>query len=269
MVQSAKCITHAKSILLFIKQVSPCVAAHSNYQLSHYFPALLLLPACISQKCRMGEKQSKRTSLRSRLKLSGLFSHRSTQAIDNAPQLSQDDATVLLDGRTEDNGAANTEETSHTTATAPEIARQGNEATSVDEIEIERNEQPGGIIANTGVHSDVWSKAYQEALKKMGDNIDVAMLASKNAERMLEDLGELCTEAGEKSAAMKGIAKLKSIKPALEKLKFVVEVASPLGDIHPAASTALGVVKSVITVSFTTIVPPEDPKAILKHTILN
>lgn len=83
----------------------------------------------------------------------------------------------------------------------------------------------------------------------MGDEMDGAILAGKNAERMFTELQQLGKQTEKTSAAVKGIKILHSIKPSLENLKFVLEVASPLGAIHPAASTALGVVKSVTAVS--------------------
>ncbi|KAM3457627.1 hypothetical protein MY3296_001059 [Beauveria thailandica] len=85
----------------------------------------------------------------------------------------------------------------------------------------------------------------------MGDDIDAAILAGKNAEHMFNELERLSKQVEENSAAIKGIKRLHAIKPSLEKLKFVVEAASPLGAINPAASTALGVVKSVATIAVT------------------
>lgn len=95
---------------------------------------------------------------------------------------------------------------------------------------------------------DLWSAAYQEAVKNMGSDINTAILAGKSAEHMFEELERLSEETAEKSVAAKGIKRLKAMKVPLERLKFVLDVASPLSAIHPAASTAMGVVKSVTTV---------------------
>ncbi|KAJ6787705.1 hypothetical protein PWT90_10410 [Aphanocladium album] len=86
-------------------------------------------------------------------------------------------------------------------------------------------------LPETVAHSDVWSKAFQEALKNMGDDIDATILDGESAQNMFRELEKLCKTAGEGSAAS------------------IVELASPLGAINPVASTALGVVKSVVTIA--------------------
>lgn len=98
--------------------------------------------------------------------------------------------------------------------------------------------------------SDLWSKAYQEALLSLGEDVDVAILAGKNVEMLFTQLEELGKSAQGKSTLLRGVHYLQSLQVPLEKIKFLVDVASPLGAVHPAASTALGVVKSVTTVSF-------------------
>ncbi len=114
---------------------------------------------------------------------------------------------------------------------------------------IKREEMNNSDVKEDDIHSDLWSKAYQEALNNMAGDLDTAILAGKNAEHMFKELERLDKKTSEQSAVMRGLRYLHSLQVPLQHLKFVLDIANPISAINPAASTAIGVVKSVTTAS--------------------
>lgn len=96
--------------------------------------------------------------------------------------------------------------------------------------------------------SDLWSKAYYEAVNSLGTDIDVAILMGNNAAQLFKQLEEMGKEANQESIFLRGVAYLRSIQVPLEKLKLALDLASPPTILDPA-TTVFGVVRSVTAVS--------------------
>lgn len=225
-----------------------------------FFPALVAVRALLQHN--MADKQPKWTRFRTRL--SGAFGRDRSHRINPNLASNLSPATILPSSNqsTESSHNAVEEDISCVATTASNTEGEVELTTMVSD------DLSGVPVAESSTHSDVWSKAYEEAIQNMGDDIDIAILVGKNAEHLFENLGQLCKKAGENSAAARGIAHLKNAKLPLERLKVVIEVATPLGAIHPAASTALGVVKSVITVSITSPASLDAPKCSIEIGVL-
>jgi hypothetical protein len=97
-----------------------------------------------------------------------------------------------------------------------------------------------------GMALDVWSAAYQEAVESLGK--ELTALNGKNAEQLFKELEVAGQETAHKSSFMRGVERLRSLKPSLDSFKLALDLASPLADLEPTASTVVGVLRSVTTV---------------------
>ncbi|KAJ6019002.1 hypothetical protein N7522_001069 [Penicillium canescens] len=98
--------------------------------------------------------------------------------------------------------------------------------------------------------SDVWSAAYREAVESLGEEINTA-LSGKNAEQLFKELEEIEHEATQESAFLRGVQRLRFLKPALDTFKLALDLTSPLANLEPTASTVFGVVRSVTAIAIT------------------
>lgn len=108
------------------------------------------------------------------------------------------------------------------------------------------------LETNTGdsiVSSDLWSAAYREAVESLGKDIDVAIFVGSSAAQLFVELESIDKGTTQKSAFLRGVAYLRSIQVPLERFKLALDLASPLSNLDPAASTVIGVVRSVTAVS--------------------
>jgi hypothetical protein len=96
--------------------------------------------------------------------------------------------------------------------------------------------------------SDIWSAAYREAVEGLGEEIASA-LSGKSVERLFKELEEIEREATHESAFLRGVQRLRSLKTPLDTFKLALDLASPLANLEPTASTVFGVVRSVTAVS--------------------
>jgi hypothetical protein len=103
--------------------------------------------------------------------------------------------------------------------------------------------------APLAVSSDLWSAAYREAVERLGEDLDVAILQGKNAAQLFKELEAIEKDATQESAFLRGVEYLRSIQVPLERFKLALDLASPLTSIEPATSTVFGVVRSVSAVS--------------------
>lgn len=62
------------------------------------------------------------------------------------------------------------------------------------------------------------------------------------------ELESIDSETTRKSAFLRGVAYLRSIQVPLERFKLALDLASPLANLDPVASTVIGVVRSVTAV---------------------
>lgn len=97
--------------------------------------------------------------------------------------------------------------------------------------------------------SDLWSAAYREAVESLGENIDMAILASSSATQLFAELEGMNKGRTQQSAFLSGVAYLRSIQVPLKRFKLALDLASPLSNLDPTASTVIGVVRSVTAVS--------------------
>lgn len=106
-----------------------------------------------------------------------------------------------------------------------------------------------GSISSVHSSSDIWSAAYREAVESLGEEITTA-LSGKNAEQLFNELEDIEKEATHESAFLRGVQRLRSLKTPLDNFKLALDLASPLANLEPTASTVFGVVRSVTAVSF-------------------
>jgi hypothetical protein len=97
--------------------------------------------------------------------------------------------------------------------------------------------------------SDIWSAVYREAVESLGEEM-VTALSGKNADQLFKELEEIEHEATHKSAFLRGVRRLRSLKTPLDNFKLALDLASPLSNLEPTISTVVSVIRSVIAVSF-------------------
>jgi hypothetical protein len=112
-----------------------------------------------------------------------------------------------------------------------------------------RRSTPDDDVSRIAISSDLWSKAYREAIDSFGKDIDSSIFTSSTAVQLFKELEEIGKDATQDSVFIRGVAYLRSIQVPLERFKLALDLATPLGSLDPTASTVLGVVKSVTAVS--------------------
>lgn len=101
-----------------------------------------------------------------------------------------------------------------------------------------------GIVA-----SDLWSAAYREAVDSLQDEIDVTILMGNNVAQLFQKLEEIEKDVTQESAFVRGVKFLHSIQNPLAKFKLALDLASPLAQLNPVATTVVGVLQAVTAVS--------------------
>ncbi|KAH8695691.1 hypothetical protein BGW36DRAFT_429550 [Talaromyces proteolyticus] len=119
--------------------------------------------------------------------------------------------------------------------------------------ELEQRQTAGGPIRRDAagsviVSSNLWSAAYREAVESLGEEIDVAILKGENVAQLFTKLEEIDKDVTQESAFVRGVRYLHSIQKPLETFKQALDLASPLANLEPTASTVVGVVRSVTTI---------------------
>jgi hypothetical protein len=97
--------------------------------------------------------------------------------------------------------------------------------------------------------SDLWSKAYQEAVQNMGQDVDVAILKGENIAQLFKELERVDKDATDESAFLRGVRYLNSIRIPLERFKLALDLTAPLTALEPTTSTVFGVIRGVTAVS--------------------
>ncbi|RAO65428.1 uncharacterized protein BHQ10_001440 [Talaromyces amestolkiae] len=102
----------------------------------------------------------------------------------------------------------------------------------------------GGIVG-----SDLWSAAYREAVESMQDEMDITILKGSSVAQLFEKLEEIDKDVNQKSAFVRGMEVLKKAKKPLENFKLALDLASPLAELEPVATTVVGVLKGVTAIA--------------------
>ncbi|KAF4124384.1 hypothetical protein GMORB2_5050 [Geosmithia morbida] len=97
--------------------------------------------------------------------------------------------------------------------------------------------------------SDLWSAAYREAVESLKGDVDVVILNSNNVAQLFRKLDQLDKEANQESAFLRGVKYLQSVKVPLERFKLALDLASPLTNLEPTATTVFGVVRSITAIA--------------------
>ncbi|KAF4451901.1 hypothetical protein F53441_5220 [Fusarium austroafricanum] len=113
--------------------------------------------------------------------------------------------------------------------------------TSASAIEVAPTPEIEGITVTSGL----WSRAYQEAVQSIGQDVDIAILRGENISQLLKELIEVDKNATDGSVFLRGVAYLKSIQVPLEQFTLVLNVAAPLTTLEPITCAVFGVIKGV------------------------
>ena len=96
--------------------------------------------------------------------------------------------------------------------------------------------------------SDLWSAAYREAVENLRDEIDIVILEGKSVTQIFTELEQLEREVAHDSAFDRGVKWLRSLQVPLERFKLLLDLATPLANMEPTATTVVGLIKSVTAV---------------------
>ena len=96
---------------------------------------------------------------------------------------------------------------------------------------------------------DLWSAAYHEAVKCLGDDINSTSLKGETVRQLFAQLEEIDKEASQLSLFLRGLRYLRSLQIPLERFKLALDLAAPLTSLELTTATVFGVVKSVTAVS--------------------
>lgn len=107
---------------------------------------------------------------------------------------------------------------------------------------------PESAIEAANAPSDLWSKAYREAVQNMGQDVDLAILTAENIAQLFKELEEVDKHATNESVFLRGVRYLSSIQVPLERFKLALDLTVPLTAIEPTTSTVFGVIRGVTAV---------------------
>ncbi|KAL2263935.1 hypothetical protein VTK26DRAFT_4122 [Humicola hyalothermophila] len=96
---------------------------------------------------------------------------------------------------------------------------------------------------------DLWSAAYREAVKSLGDGINVAILKGESVAELFRQLENLEKDTAAESAFLRGVKYLQSLQVPLERFKLALDLATPLTNLEPATSAVCGVVQCVTAIA--------------------
>ena len=120
-------------------------------------------------------------------------------------------------------------------------------STSASAIEVVYTSEPG--MEEAMAPSDLWSKAYREAVQNMGQDVNLAILEGENIAQLFKKLEGVDKDATDKSVFLRGVRYLHSIQVPLERFKLALDLTTPLTALGPTASTVFGVIRGVTAVS--------------------
>ncbi|KAJ4247812.1 hypothetical protein NW762_013021 [Fusarium torreyae] len=131
----------------------------------------------------------------------------------------------------------------------PSASVSGIAATSISAstTKVASTPEPGIELAVTP--SDLWSKAYREAVQNMGQDVDVAVLKAENIAQLFKELEGVDKDATDDSVFLRGVRYLHFIQVPLERFKLALDLTTPLTALEPTTSTVFGVIRGVTAVA--------------------
>ncbi|KAI2924476.1 hypothetical protein CBS147371_938 [Aspergillus niger] len=151
---------------------------------------------------------------------------------------------------------SNTSETlKHTREDGPGHIRPRSPQGDITEQNLTKNQSnPDDKLDSVIGSSDLWSAAYSEAVANLRDEIDIVILEGRSVTQLFTELEQLEREVAHESAFDRGVKWLRSLQVPLERFKLLLDLATPLANIEPTATTVVGLIKSVtaIAISFAT-----------------
>ncbi|CAM1503386.1 Fc.00g081620.m01.CDS01 [Cosmosporella sp. VM-42] len=118
---------------------------------------------------------------------------------------------------------------------------------SASAIEVAPILEPGNEVAVAP--SDLWSKAYREAVQNMGQDVDITILKGENIAQLFKELEGVDKDATDESVFLRGVRYLSSIQVPLERFKLALDLTAPLTALEPTTSTVFGVIRGVTAVA--------------------
>ena len=104
-------------------------------------------------------------------------------------------------------------------------------------------------VPSTAWSADIWTAAFHEAVEKVGEDIDQAIVKGKDAEQLLKELERLDMDSCQRSAFSRGHEFLKTLQVPLQTFKMALDLACPFTAIEPTTSVVVGVLRAVTAVS--------------------
>lgn len=104
-------------------------------------------------------------------------------------------------------------------------------------------------VRSTAWSADIWTAAFHEAVEKVGEDIDQAIIKGKDAEQLLKELERLDMDSNQRSAFSRGHEFLKTLQVPLQTSKMGLDLASPFTAIEPTTSVVVGLLRAVTAVS--------------------
>ena len=104
-------------------------------------------------------------------------------------------------------------------------------------------------VRSTAWSADIWTAAFHEAVEKVGEDIDQAIIKGKDAEQLLKEIERLDMDSSQRSAFSRGHDFLKTLQVPLQTFKMGLDLASPFTAIEPTTSVVVGVLRAVTAVS--------------------
>ncbi|KAI7552573.1 hypothetical protein KC331_g1796 [Hortaea werneckii] len=106
-------------------------------------------------------------------------------------------------------------------------------------------------VRSTAWSADIWTAAFHEAVEKVGEDIDQAIIKGKDAEQLLKELERLDMDSNQRSAFSRGHEFLKTLQVPLQTSKMGLDLASPFTAIEPTTSVVVGLLRAVTAMAIT------------------
>ncbi|KAI7326164.1 hypothetical protein KC326_g350 [Hortaea werneckii] len=135
-------------------------------------------------------------------------------------------------------------------------ARQGGSESLIFHLtgfpgDVQELSQHGVDVRSTAWSADIWTAAFHEAVEKVGEDIDQAIIKGKDAEQLLKELERLDMDSSQRSAFSRGHEFLKTLQVPLQTFKMGLDLASPFTAIEPTTSVVVGVLRAVTAMAIT------------------
>ncbi|KAI6812997.1 hypothetical protein KC340_g16716 [Hortaea werneckii] len=106
-------------------------------------------------------------------------------------------------------------------------------------------------VRSAAQSTDIWTAAFHEAVEKVDEDIDQAIIKGKDAEQLLKELERLDMDSSQRSAFSRGHEFLKTLQVPLQTFKMALDLASPFTAVEPTTSVVVGVLRAVTAMAIT------------------